>query len=133
MPSKAPSIQSYFPTTSQSTATANHLTSSDTVVGEEDERLSTRLTSTNQKWQARIEYARTDIVDLHPGPGCVTVTGRIVNFHEQGHTSKSPLAAKGSFKVIVKDDTGPLKVRQFMPKCRTCRLLTTSAGQVMVH
>ena len=62
------------------------------------------------QWLPPTEYTGKDVNDLEPGPGCISVTGRIVNFFEMATTSKSEAAAKGFFKLIVKDDTGALMV-----------------------
>ena len=70
----------------------------------------TALHPTLHKWQPRTDYEETAIGDLMPGPGCVTLMGRIVNFYDQATPSKMPQAAKGCIKVIVKDDSGALAV-----------------------
>lgn len=62
------------------------------------------------KWQPHVEYENMDIGSLSPGPGCVALVGRVVNFYDQSTPSKRPQAAKGCFKVIVKDDTGAMMV-----------------------
>ena len=61
-------------------------------------------------WRPRVEYQDVDIGSLVPGPGCVVLTARIVNFFNQAMSSKMPQAAKGCLKVIVKDDTGAMVV-----------------------
>ncbi|KAL9129416.1 MAG: hypothetical protein Q9217_002121 [Psora testacea] len=68
------------------------------------------------KWRPRTAYREMGIGDLAPGPGYVTIMGRIVNFYEASYTSKSPIAAKGSYKVVVKDDTGTLTVKLWYAK-----------------
>ena len=67
------------------------------------------------KWQPRCEYKEISISKLTPGPGCVAVMGRIVNFYESISTSKAVNASRGSFKIIVKDDTGAFTVRISLP------------------
>ena len=62
------------------------------------------------KWVPRGEYENMDIGSLIPGPGCVALIGRIVNFYDQPTPSKRPHAARGCFKVIIKDDTGVMTV-----------------------
>ena len=64
------------------------------------------------KWQPRGKYEDVDIGALVPGPGCVALIGRVVNFYDQATPSKKPHAAKGCLKVIVKDDTGAIVVSQ---------------------
>lgn len=61
-------------------------------------------------WRPQAEYHDVDIRSLVPGPGCVALTARIVNFYDQVTPSKMPQAAKGCLKVIVKDDTGAMVV-----------------------
>ena len=85
------------------------------------EEIDDALHPTLHKWQARVEYHETDINDLVPGPGCVQVTGRVVNFHDQINVSKMPHAAKGSFRMIIKDDTGAMVV---------CNLIRSSVPEV---
>lgn len=68
------------------------------------------LHPTLHKWQPRAEYNEVDISELVPGPGCVTVMGRVVNFYNQPTPSKTPMSAKGCLKMIVKDDTGAFTV-----------------------
>ena len=66
-------------------------------------------------WRPRVEYPDVDIGSLVPGPGCVALTARIVNFYDQATPSKMPQAAKGCLKVIVKDDTGAMVVSPQLP------------------
>ena len=68
------------------------------------------LHPTLHKWQPRVHYEETSIGDLEPGPACVALMGRIVNFYDQATPSKMPHAAKGCIKIIVKDDSGALTV-----------------------
>ena len=107
------SIQSFFekeaPVQSETNASTTYaIEPGDGFTGEE---IDAALHPTLHKWQARVEYHEIDIKDLVPGPGCVQVTGRVVNFHDQINVSKMPQAAKGSIKIIVKDDTGAMVVR----------------------
>ena len=62
------------------------------------------------KWQPRGTYDDADIETLVPGPRCVALMGRIVNFYDMHTPSKKPRAAKGCLKLAVKDDTGVLDV-----------------------
>lgn len=61
-------------------------------------------------WHPRGTYEEIDIKTLMPGPGCVTIMGRVVNFFQLQTPSKAPHAAKGCLKLVVKDDTGALVV-----------------------
>ena len=63
------------------------------------------------RWCPRVEYQDTNIGALIPGPGCVALTGRLVNVYHQATPSKKPHAAKGCLKATIKDDTGALVVR----------------------
>ena len=70
-------------------------------------------------WQPRMTYDEVDIGSLVPGPGCVAVMGRVVNFYDQTMNSKMPQAARGCLKVIVRDDTGAFAVNaQFSGRCK---------------
>ena len=62
-------------------------------------------------WQPRCEYKDIDIGNLEPGPGCVAIQGRVVNLYEQPFASKMPHAAKGCLNLLVKDNTGVMRVR----------------------
>ena len=62
------------------------------------------------KWQPRGTYNDTDIESLIPGPRCVALMGRVVNFYDMQTPSKRPQAAQGCLKLAVKDDTGILDV-----------------------
>lgn len=62
------------------------------------------------KWQPRGTYDDADIESLVPGPRCVALMGRVVNFYDMHTPSKKPRAAKGCLKLAVKDDTGVLDV-----------------------
>lgn len=70
------------------------------------------------KWQPRMTYDEVDIGSLVPGPGCVAVTGRVVNSYDQTMNSKMPQAARGCLRVIVRDDTGTFAVNaRFSGRC----------------
>ena len=106
------SIQSFFqPEIPSSTSMKQPPSSVEVSDGFTSSEIQTTLHPRRHKWHPRSEYEEMNIAELAPGPGCVTVTGRIVNFFELANTSKAPLAARGSFKIIVKDDTGAFTVR----------------------
>ncbi|KAL8733899.1 MAG: hypothetical protein Q9166_001887 [cf. Caloplaca sp. 2 TL-2023] len=70
------------------------------------------LYSTPHAWKPRIEYEDAQIGKLVPGPRCVHVVGRVVNFYEQPtSTSNLPYASKRCLNVLVRDDTGMIKVK----------------------
>ena len=75
------------------------------------------LSSAIEQWYPSIEYKRTDIASLMPGPGRIAITGRIANFYHMQTPSKSPHAAKGCLKLMVKDDTGTIEVSLQPPTC----------------
>ena len=62
-------------------------------------------------WKPRKEYETLLICELEPGPQRVTFTARVVNIYDQLTPSKSPQAAKGCLKILVKDDSGRMSVR----------------------
>jgi hypothetical protein len=64
----------------------------------------------NSSWAPENFYEETDIGSLDAGPYRVHVRGRIVNLFDQVATIRKPKAAKGCFKMIVKDDTGAFVV-----------------------
>jgi hypothetical protein len=57
-----------------------------------------------------ISYVSVKIRDITTGPGRITFTGRIANFREMEHTSKSATAARVLFKMTVTDETGAIEV-----------------------
>ncbi|KAL9635718.1 MAG: hypothetical protein Q9164_003284 [Protoblastenia rupestris] len=132
MAPQAASIQSFFqPETSSPDARKQILvTEADANNGFTSTEVNSALCPNLHKWQPRIAYADMDIGALAPGPGCVTIMGRIVNFYETPNTSKSPRAAKGSYSVVVKDDTGaftvklccgvPIFANAIATKCKHC-------------
>jgi hypothetical protein len=61
-------------------------------------------------WAPDREYAEFDIADLEPGPRCVAIHGRVVNFYDRMTPNKRPKAAKGCVKFVLKDNTGALTV-----------------------
>lgn len=81
------------------------------------------------KWQPRGTYDDTDIESLSPGPRCVALMGRVVNFYNLHTPSKRPQAAKGCLKLVVKDDTGILDVSTRFPSLAG-NMMPNSRGQV---
>ncbi|KAL8679179.1 MAG: hypothetical protein Q9186_004524 [Xanthomendoza sp. 1 TL-2023] len=70
------------------------------------------LYSTPHAWKPRVQYEITHIAALAPGPHCVCVLGRVVNFYDQPtSTSKLPYATKRCLNVLLRDDTGMIKVK----------------------
>ena len=113
----APSIQSFFQREVPSIKTNKPAVPIDLETGDgfTSSEIEATLHPTLHIWQPRCEYREVEINDLTPGPGCVTVQGRIVNLFEQPFTGKMPQAAKGCLHVIVKDDTGAFRVMSSKP------------------
>ena len=120
------SIQSFFqpevtsPLKHQKPAVSSNAQTGDGFTSSEVEAT---LHPTLHKWQPRTTYTDTDIGDIIPGPGCVVLMGRVVNFYDQSTPSKMPHAAKGCFKVIVKDNTAALNVSTIPACCDSRRIL----------
>ena len=111
MSPQLPSIQSFFqPEVSPTRKPATTQPPCETGDGFGAEEIEATLQPMLHKWQPRGNYEEVEIGSLMPGPGCVALMGRIVNFYDQATPSKAPQAAKGCLKVIVKDDTGALMV-----------------------
>ena len=113
MPTQNTSIQSFFQPEVLSLSQKPHIRPSsklDTNDGFTSSEVEATLNPRLHKWQPRTAYNEVDIGSLVPGPGCVALMGRVVNFYDQTMNSKSPHAAKGCLKVIVKDDTGAFVV-----------------------
>lgn len=72
--------------------------------------MTTQIEPSSNHWKLRQSYEDHNIADLVAGPGAVSFTGRIVNIYEQPQTSKSPKAAKGLHRLIIKDGTGAIVV-----------------------
>lgn len=70
-----------------------------------------RHASTNETWTPVEDYEDVDISSLVAGLRRVSFMGRVVNLFDQSTPSKTPRAAKGCIKIIVKDDAGKLMVR----------------------
>lgn len=127
-----PSIQSFFekepgPRKSKDADASPQAESND---GFTEAEVEAALHPKLHKWVPRVEYENTDIGSLIPGPGCVAVIGRIVNFYDQATPSKRPQAAKGCFKVIVKDDTGAMTV--LSNNFKSPYHLRSSNGQMLI-
>ncbi|KAL8806511.1 MAG: hypothetical protein Q9182_001294 [Xanthomendoza sp. 2 TL-2023] len=70
------------------------------------------LYSTPHAWKPRLQYEDSHIATLAPGPHCVCLLGRVVNFYDQPtSTSKLPYATKQCLHVLLRDDTGMIKVK----------------------
>ena len=113
MPAQNTSIQSFFQSEVSSPSLKRHTRPSsklDTNDGFTSSEVEAALNPRLHKWQPRATYNEIDIGSLVPGPGCVALMGRVINFYDQTMNSKSPHAAKGCLKVIVKDDTGAFVV-----------------------
>ena len=112
MPPQFPSIQSFFqPEVSpaqEDKASNSPLAAGDGFTAEEVE--ATIFPPSLPHWQPRGIYEEVDIETVIPGPGCVTIMGRVVNFFVLETPSKAPHAAKGCLKMVIKDDTGALVV-----------------------
>ena len=108
------SIQSFFqlevPSAQKTQKPAGHYQPSDTGDGFTSSEIEAALHPSLHKWQPRAAYNDTDIRDLIAGPGCVALMGRIVNFYHIATPGKTPKAAKGCFKLTVRDDTGVFTV-----------------------
>ena len=63
------------------------------------------------QWKPPQEYEKVDVTSIRPGPGCVAVTGRILNFTRSNFSSQPPKPS-GYLYLFVKDDTGVIAVRQ---------------------
>ena len=112
MPPQFPSIQSFF---QPEIAPAKNKASTNptTVPGDgftAAEVEATMHPTTLHKWEPRGTYHDAEIDSLSPGPRCVALMGRVVNFYDLQTPSKRPQAAKGCLKLAVKDDTGVIDV-----------------------
>ena len=111
MPPQFPSIQSFFqPEVSPTNRPATTSPLSEARNGFTTQEIEATIQPKLHKWQPRGTYADVEIGNLVPGPGCVSLMGRVVNFYDQATPSKAPQAAKGCLRVVVKDDTGALLV-----------------------
>jgi hypothetical protein len=108
-----PSIQSFFKPELPSKDDPQKLVMSSSA-GPSDgftaEEIEAALHPSLPKFQPRCEYQETNIESLVPGPGCISIVGRVVNLNHQQRSSQMPNAAEGCWRLIVKDDTGTLLV-----------------------
>ncbi|KAL8779942.1 MAG: hypothetical protein Q9213_006705 [Squamulea squamosa] len=111
MAPQSPSIQSFFQpeTPHNQPVVAN-------AEGIKDGFTTTEVTaflySTPNAWEPRIPYEDAQIGKLVPGPRCVRLVGRVVNFYDQPNsTNKLPYPTKRCLNVLVRDDTGMIKVK----------------------
>ena len=122
------SIQTYFPRQSPRGKRIES-PNSDTI---EDEGPAKADESSPRTWRPSTEYQEMNISDLNPGPGHIKVTGRIANFFQMPNSSKSEVAAKGSFRVIIKDDTGIFTVRTLKHRHHLLLMPGLCSGQALV-
>ena len=112
MPPQFPSIQSFFqPELSPNKPQA--LSSPQTLIGDGFTTAEVEATihpCSLPDWQPRGTYDEADIGSLAPGPRCLALMGRIINFYDFQTPSNKPTAAKGFLKLRVKDDTGVIEV-----------------------
>jgi len=66
-------------------------------------------------WKPPCEYEKVTINRLAPGPRRVTFTCKVVNIFKHSVQSKSPHAANGCIKLLVKDDSGKIQESCFFP------------------
>ncbi len=132
-----PSIQSFFHPEASQDRKKNVGASAQAGDGFTAEEVEAVLHPALRPWVPQQEYEEVDIGSLVPGYQRVTFMGRVINFYNLQTPSKMPNAAKGCFKVVVKDDTGALvvgvssfsKIGSF-----PCLLIfTTAAGQALVR
>jgi hypothetical protein len=62
-------------------------------------------------WQPRQKYDQVLIGELSAGPRRVTFTVRVVNIYDRPTASKSPRAAKGCLRILAKDHSGCILVK----------------------
>lgn len=113
MASQTASIQSFFQPEVPSSFPSQRQSAdrkADTGDGFTSSEVEGVLHPTLHKWQLRANYEAVDIGSLVPGPSCVVIVGRVVNFYDQPNLSKMPQAAKGCLKILVRDNTGAFAV-----------------------
>ena len=106
-----PSIQSFFQPEVSTAQVQVPTPPSEAGDGFTSEEITSVLEPTLHEWHPRNAYEDTEIGALVPGPGCVTLTGRIVNLYDQQVLGEAPKAARGCLRLLVKDDTGVVSVR----------------------
>ena len=111
-PPQSPSIQSFFQLETLSTQPAVADLEEDGN-GFTTTEVKAFLYSTPHAWKPRIQYDDIQIGKLAPGPRCVHLVARVVNFYDPPTaTSNLPHPAKRCLSVLVRDDTGMIKVRR---------------------
>ncbi|KAL8860273.1 MAG: hypothetical protein Q9178_003244 [Gyalolechia marmorata] len=114
MAPQSPSIQSFFqpetpyiqPAVSDKNVTGDEFTTTEA---------NPLLYSSPHAWRPRTQYKDARIGSLVPGPKCVHLVGRVVNFYDQPTpTSKLPYATKRCLNVLVRDDTGMIKEEKLL-------------------
>ncbi|KAL8995962.1 MAG: hypothetical protein Q9169_004409 [Polycauliona sp. 2 TL-2023] len=111
MAPQSPSIQSFFQPEMPNTQPA--VTNND----EDGNGFTTTevkafLYSTPHAWKPRFQYEDVHIGNLVPGSRCVHLVARVVSLYDQpSSTSKLPYAAKRCLNVMVRDDSGMIKVK----------------------
>ncbi|KAI4238006.1 MAG: hypothetical protein L6R40_005817 [Gallowayella cf. fulva] len=111
MAPQCPSIQSFFPPSPAGPEPAVTTPDEDGAAFTTTE-VKAFLYSTPHAWKPRFQYENLRIAKLAPGPYCVCLLARVVNLYEQPtSTTKLPYATKRSLNVLVRDDTGMVKVK----------------------
>lgn len=105
-----PNIQSFFHPESSEQRQNSVGASARAGDGFTEEEIEAARSPVLPQWVPQQEYEDAEIGSLVPGHRRVTFKGRVVNFYDQQTPSKMPQAAKGCFKVVLKDDTGGLMV-----------------------
>ncbi|KAL8759104.1 MAG: hypothetical protein Q9199_000986 [Rusavskia elegans] len=110
-PPQSPSIQSFFQpetSTTQPAVTDNDEDGNGFTTTE----VKAFLYSTPHAWKPRVQYEDVQIAKLVSGARCVHLVARLVNFYDQPtSTSKLPHPSKRCLNVLVRDDTGMIKVK----------------------
>lgn len=111
-PPQSPSIQSFFQpetSTTQPAVTDNDEDGNGFTTTE----VKAFLYSTPHAWKPRVQYEDVQIAKLVSGARYVHLVARLVNFYDQPtSTSKLPHPSKRCLNVLVRDDTGMMKVRR---------------------
>ncbi|KAL8846793.1 MAG: hypothetical protein Q9221_008143 [Calogaya cf. arnoldii] len=116
MAPQSPSIQSFF---QPETPTAQPAVTNRDENGNEftTTELKAFLYSTPDAWKPRIQYDDIQIAKIVPGSRCVHLVARMVNFYDQpSSTSKLPHPVKRCLNVLVRDDSGLIKVKLWFLK-----------------
>lgn len=114
MSSQYPTIQSFFQTKKPSSNASHSLIpiakpaeTGDGFTAEEQ-----KIVIPQSSWTPKVEYEEVELGSLCTGSKFITFQGRVVNFFDwrTGAGDKRPLAAKGCYKIVVKDDAGAVTV-----------------------